>query len=497
MRKLVFLSFLIFISTQLYAQYISDIYIQSDVNLGTGKVSPFWFNVNQHGLGSIHPNSAYLRAGIDKKIDSSKRFDFGYGLDLVGGYNLDANVIVQQAYADIKYRSLFLSIGSKERHGLFRNPLLSTGGTLISGNARPIPQIRVGFYDWVQPFKNANWFKLKGDFSYGWFTDNRFRRDFIDKQDGVYVKNILYHHKYIAFQFGNEDTRFKVEAAYEIDQQFGGNHYTYKEGELTQVVNIPSSFKDYLRAFLPLPGNDDDFVYNQLYYQGNYVGEWQVNLHYKINNDHKLILGFEKFWEDASGMSFQNRLDGLWSLEYKRSEPALISGALFEYFQSTDQTGPIYWLPSYDGQETNIKHEANGKDNYYNHLIYQSWSHFGRNLGNPLIPSPVIIDGKILNTNCNRIKSCNISLNGFLSKKWSHRIALTYMKGWGTYDTPFIKAKNNISGLLEMIYSPLKIKTLQFRACVGFDFGDIYGGDTFGVQIGVKYNLFRSVNGQK
>lgn len=492
MKKVILLSFLIFFSAHMSAQYISDIYLKTDVTLGTGDVSPFWFNVNQHGLGSIHPNSAYLRAGIDKKINSDKRFDFAYGLDLVGGYNLDANVILQQAYADLKYRSLFLSIGSKERSGLFRNPLLSTGGTLISGNARPIPQVRVGFYDWVQPFKKVNWFKLKGDFSYGWFTDNRFRRDFIDKQDGVYVKNILYHHKYIAFQFGNDDTRFKVEAAYEIDQQFGGNHFTYKNGEIVEEVNIPSGFKDYLRAFLPLSGNENDFIYNQNYYQGNYVGEWQINLHYKINKDHKLILGFEKFWEDASGMSFQNRFDGLWSLEYKRSEPAIISGALFEYFQSTDQAGPCYWLPSYDGQETDIKFEANGLDNYYNHAIYQSWSHFGLNMGNPLIPSPVFNKEKQLTSNSNRIKAWNIGVNGTISSEWDHRILLTYMRGWGPYDAPFEAVKDNLSGLFEVSYRPKKISNLETKLEFAFNTGTLYGGESMGLKLGVVYRFYKA-----
>ncbi|MGL5317166.1 MAG: capsule assembly Wzi family protein, partial [Bacteroidales bacterium] len=189
----------------LSAQYVSDIRVTSDVRVGTGDTSPFWFTANQHGLGSIQPNSAYLRAGIFKTMRTDRRFDFAYGLDLAGGYHLDANVIVQQAYVDLRYRSLFLSMGSKERDGLFRNPLLSTGGTLWSGNARPIPQLRAGFYDWVRPFR-ADWFALKGDFSYGWFTDQNFQKEFISKENGVYVKGIVYHHKYIAFKFGTEQT---------------------------------------------------------------------------------------------------------------------------------------------------------------------------------------------------------------------------------------------------------------------------------------------------
>lgn len=489
-KRILSLVILLLSSISLSAQYVSDIHVTTDVTLGTGNVSPFWFNVNQHGLGSIHPNSAYVLAGISKDWDKSRRFDYAYGLDLAGGYNLEDNVILQQAYLDLKYRSLFLSIGSKERTGLFRNPLLSTGGTLWSGNARPIPQVRLGFYDWVRPFR-ADWFALKGDISYGWFTDQRFQKNFIDKKNGVYVKDIIYHHKYIAFQFGNDQTRFKVEAAYEIDQQFGGRRIHYKNGEVVLTEQIPSKFKDYIRAFLPLSGSSDDLETNQRYYQGNYVGEWQINLHYKLSDQHRFRTGFEKFWEDASGMSFQNRFDGLWSMEYNRTSPGLISGALIEYFQSTDQAGPCYWLPSYDGQGTNIQYEANGVDNYYSHSVYGGWSHWGQIIGNPLIPSPVFNENGSLSPRCNRIKSWNIGVNGQITPEWHHRILLTYMRGWGTYGSPFKEVEKNLSGLIEVTYLPQWQPRLSFKLATAFNTGNLYGGEAWGTRLAVTYKFLK------
>lgn len=474
----------------LFAQYISDIHITTDVQTGTGDVSPFWFNVNRHGLGSVYPNSAYLLAGISKDWDTSLRFDYAWGLDLAGCYNLDANVIVQQAYVDLKYRSLFLSLGSKERNGLFRNPLLSTGGTLWSGNARPIPQVRAGFYDWVRPFR-ADWFALKGDISYGWFTDQRFQKNFINKANGMYVKDVIYHHKYIAFQFGNNETRFKVEAAYEIDQQFGGKQVYYKNGEIEKTVQIPSKLKDYIRAFFPLGGSSDDLETNTQYYQGNYVGEWQVNLHYKIDDRHRLRAGFEKFWEDASAMSFQNRMDGLWSLEYTRSEPAFITGALIEYFQSTDQSGPIHWCPSISGEGvgTNIKYEAYGADGYYGHSVYNSWSHWGQHIGNPLIPSPVYNKDGLLTSFCSRVKSWNIGVNGQITPEWQHRILLTHMRGWGNYSNRFNNVEKNLSGLVEVTYLPVWQTRLSFKLATAFNTGKLYGGEAWGVKLAATYRF--------
>lgn len=470
------------------AQHLPEVYVKTDVQLGAGDVAPFWFVTNQHGLASISPNSAYLRAGIEKKWDLEKRFDYAYGADLIGGYNLDANVIIQQLYVDLKYRSIFLSIGSKERTGLFRNALLSTGGTLWSGNARPIPQIRAGFYDWVRPFR-ADWFTLKGDISYGWFTDQRWQRDFINKLNGSYVKGIAYHHKYIAFQFGNDDTRFKVEAAYEIDQQFAGKKVYYKEGVIDRIDQIPSGIKDYIRAFFPVSGSSDDLVTNQAYYQGNYVGEWQVNVHYKLDEQHRFRVGFEKFWEDASGMSFQNRMDGLWSLEYNRTEPSIISGALVEYFQSTDQAGPCYWLPSYDGQETNIQFGANGSDSYYLHGVYNSWSHWGQHIGNALIPSPIYNTNGSLQTPSSRIKAWNLGVNGQITSEWQHRILLTHMRGWGNHGEPFTEVKKNLSGLIEVTYLPNWLTGAEAKLGTAFNTGELYGGKSWGVKLSLGYHF--------
>ena len=47
----------------------------------------------------------------------------------------------------LKYRCLGVSVGSKEKHSEFNNPLLSSAGIDIFGNARPIPQVRIGIPD--------------------------------------------------------------------------------------------------------------------------------------------------------------------------------------------------------------------------------------------------------------------------------------------------------------------------------------------------------------
>ena len=76
--------------------------------------------------------------------------------------------ILQQAYADIRYKWLGILIGSKEIDSPLLNQQLSSGGLTWSGNARPIPQVWIGLPEYVQVLPRL---ALKAEMSYGWFTD--------------------------------------------------------------------------------------------------------------------------------------------------------------------------------------------------------------------------------------------------------------------------------------------------------------------------------------
>ena len=98
------------------------------VTVSGGEPTPFWLTANRQGLSSIEKNNGYIRAGVFRAMEEDKRFSYAFGIDLAGAYRFTSAFIIQQLYADIKYRCLQLNIGSKERFSEFNNPLLSSGG---------------------------------------------------------------------------------------------------------------------------------------------------------------------------------------------------------------------------------------------------------------------------------------------------------------------------------------------------------------------------------
>ena len=66
-----------------------------------------------------------------------------------------------------------------------------------------------------------------------------------------------------------------------------------------------------------------------------------------------------------------------------------------------------------------------------------------------------------------------------------YRAMLTWEKGWGTYDDPYIHPKENTSILFEAMYRFPKTGFVCSLA-YGSDFGEILGDNT-GVQMTVKY----------
>ncbi|MDB0828060.1 capsule assembly Wzi family protein, partial [Phocaeicola vulgatus] len=145
---------------------------------GKGTYAPMWLTANRQGLSSANTENGYLRAGIAHTMPLNQHFGFSAGLDLATAYNFTSSFIIQQAYADLSYRWLNLSIGSKERLPELKNSKLSSGGMVESNNARPIPQIRLEVPDYVAIPGTHKWLHLKGHIAYGRFTDDKWQEHF-------------------------------------------------------------------------------------------------------------------------------------------------------------------------------------------------------------------------------------------------------------------------------------------------------------------------------
>ena len=251
----------------LFAQHSTDYYSLSMVgNAGNGIFAPYYLSANKHGLVT-HSKSGYLRASVFKGLEMNKRFSYEFGIDLVGlmsstspvSYYSDGNLktynpgvssfLIQQAYIGMKYRMIFISAGCRELTDEVVNFELSSGGLVWSGNARPIPQVRAGFIDFVDIPFTKGWVQIKGELAYGKFMDNDFLRDHYNYYNQYITTDALYHHKSISFR-SNPDKPFVVTIGAELAAQFGGTKRYYKEGVLIDSLTMksPTRLKDFLKS---------------------------------------------------------------------------------------------------------------------------------------------------------------------------------------------------------------------------------------------------------
>ena len=454
--------------------------IDAGGGLGKGDYTPLWLTANRQGFASVNKNYAFFRTAAFYKSDASKRFHVEAGLDMAVAHNFDASYYLQQAYVDLNYRCLQMSIGSKERWSELNNPLLSSGGLTHSGNARPIPQVRIGIPDY-QPFPGTNaWLKIKGFAAYGLFTDDAFQKDFIGGK-GRRSENVLYHAKEMYLQIGKKEKfPLLLDLGLEMAAQFGGQ--TYENEKLRTDLHL--SLKDFAKIFVASAGGSEQPKGEQTNVLGNHLGSWNFGLTWYAPNEWIVRPYYEHFFEDHSQMFWDHQQhfwdytwkDGLIGLEVKFPKNPFVSSFVYEYLGMKDQSGAVYWdiMPE-------IPLSVAGTDNYYNHYIYTAWNHAGMGIGNPLIISPRFNADKSLKFTGNRTLSHHIGLMGDPHPQWQYRILLSTSRSWGTYSVPYEEIEYYTNGMVEVGYKPQLLGgDWTLKAAIAFDKSDRYGDNVGG-----------------
>ena len=188
-------------------------------NASSGSFAPYFIGSNNYGI-TPQKGDALVNAGVFHRLDTTARWGFGYGVELIAGYGTSnrysrydasagtwrlstagpASVKVQQLYADVRYRSLFLSVGMKQLGNVVSDDRLASGDFVHSNNARPVPQVRMGFIDFQDiPFTNG-WMQVEGCFSFGKFMDDSNLEDRYNHYSYHITLGSLYHYKRIMFR---------------------------------------------------------------------------------------------------------------------------------------------------------------------------------------------------------------------------------------------------------------------------------------------------------
>lgn len=465
-------------------------------NAGSGDFAPYYIMSNRHGV-LTQPDGAMLRLSAVKPMDTARRFSWSAGVDFMAGvasrtgyecYNPadgtwfshsegPAPIYLQQLYGELKWRSLFLTVGMKQHESALLNFRLSSGDLVESGNSRPIPGARVGFIDFQDIPFTRGWVQIQGEIGYGKMTDNGWLRNHYNYYNYHFTQGAWYNYKRVYFRTRPSE-RFSVTLGMQAAAQFGGDVVWYRNGELVQSVHLPVTLKAFLKMFIPQSDG--------IYYDGNHLGSWDFLARYRLRSGDELRAYFQWPWEDGSGIGKLNGFDGLWGLEWRRAERWWINALVVEYLDFTNQGGPLHWAPG-DNPGTNLPAHTTGGDQYYNNQQYNGYCNYGMGIGSPFLPGPIYNRDGYMAYIDNRVRGFHIGISGAIGSSVDWRALGGYRTGYGDGRVPRQYPVYDTSLMVEASWRVPQVKGLTVAAQVAMDHGDMLG-DNVGASLSVRYD---------
>lgn len=465
----------------------------------TGDFAPYLIGSLNHGK-TVQKWSTLADMAISRPIDRQRRFSWGFGVEGIAGVSAANDyglwdesagewtsrserpplAWLQQLYAEVKYRSLFLTVGLKEYDSALLDNALSSGDLVESGNSRPIPQARMGFIDFQDIPFTRGWVQIQGEVAYGLMPDNGYLKHHYNYYNYHISLNSLYVYKRCYFR---TDPRrpLSVTVGMQAGSFFGGTTYKYSRGSLVDVTRYSSSPAAWLKMLLPIGET------GELYYIGSTIGSWDLHARYRLPSRDTLTGYFHWLWEDGSGIGKLNGWDGLWGIEYRRATPGIVNCVVLEYLDFRNQSGSIHWDPD-DAPQSSIPTRVTGEDNYYNNGFYNSYANYGMAIGSPAFLSPVYnLDG-FPGFTCNRFNGFHLGVGGDALPSLSYRLLMSYTRGLGNYTAPFYHPRTSFSMAIQADYdAAILSRGLALGARVAFDTGTLRGRN-FGVMLSVGYS---------
>ena len=426
----------------------------------SGTSSPFWLQSNQYGLISSAPSSADLIIGINKDFGKNTNL-FNYGFKASAVVQTDKNrtgSYFHELYAKARFLVFDVIIGAREEHLGNQDSTLSCGGFLFSQNARPMPKITIGIENFTPMPFTSGFVEFKGGLTHGWFTDN------------TYIQGMLLHHKYLYAKLGGK---------LPVHFQYGIDHVAQWGGNVPGLGAQPSSFSDYVSIFLGRSGGKNSNISDQINALGNHIVSQSMKLDVDIS-DYKVSGYWQNISEDGPirfiGFTM-NAPDGLWGVSIRNKKFPFIKGILYEYLNTTDQSGP------YHDKDGII---YGGNDSYFYNSIYQTgWSYYSRTIGTPFIfPSTLNKSNGMYYPTNNRVQVHHIGMEGDVSG-YSYKLLTSFSKNYGTYEGAYPTMIQNTSMMLEINKQFPKLSNIQIGCSVGADIGKLYG-NSVGCMLSIK-----------
>lgn len=470
------------------------------VGTGSGDFAPFYISSLRHGRFTQADNvQAEVRLWVEPDCD--RRFSFGFGIDVIGDYSSSVSYErydgetdswfrhserpsafrIQQLYGEIKYRSLFLLAGMKEHDSAILPQRLTSGDLVMSGNTRPIPEVRAGFWDFQNIPLTGGWLQISGEVGFGKMMDNGWWRDHYNYYTSHIAQNELYAYKRCYFRTKPTEplsVTFGMQAA----AVFGGRSIYYSGGKFMFEKKYPTRFKEFMTMLIPIEDGGEDFI------SGNHVGSIDIKASYKLKSGTELSAYMSWPFEDGSGIAKQNGWDGLWGLHYKAKSEGIVSAAVVEYLDFTNQSGPIHFAPvDYPG--TSAPDHVSGADDYYNNALHNSYAYYGQSIGTPVMMAPIYNRDGFPGFIGNCLRGFHVGVEGELSRSVGYRLKGGYRKAWGTGKCMLKTPIHETAVMVETDWHPEKlVRGLGVKVQVELNRGTM-PGNAFGALVGVRYRM--------
>ena len=467
-----------------------------EANASTGDLAPYYIASGRGGT-LTQQFSALLHAAASHDMDTTRRLSWGFGAEAWGGFASSADYLrfdqgifspinrhparlwLQQAYLEGKYRGVFVTAGQKRLGSPVLNDTLTSGDLVMSGNARPPVGLRTGFINFQNiPFTNG-WVQISGEVGYYRLGDDAWLENHYNYYNHFITTDYWFHYKNIYLRT-RPDQPFVFTIGGQAASQFGGTAHYYENGVETRTVKMDADIKAFWRTMIAGSGGNsagDSFV------EGNHVGSWDIILEYKLPR-HGMLRGYhQRIWEDGTGIGMLNGFDGLWGLEYRSGNCSWLSGAVIEYIDLTNHSGPIHWA-SNDHEGSPITGHATGSDDYYNNYIYNGYQNRGMGIGSPFVTSPLYNRDGYMRYRDNVMRGFHAAVTGHINDRVQYRLMGSYRKAWGTPSIPRAGSVDDFSMMLE---ATCRFNALTLKAQAAFDTGSLYG-DNVGGLISLSYH---------
>lgn len=472
------------------------------VGVGSGDFAPHYISSLQHGRFT-QSRSVQAEARLWHEVDYGQRFSFGFGLDMIGDYSSSVGYErydresdswsvrqerpdvfrIQQLYGEIKYRSVFFQLGMKEHGSEILPQSLTSGDLVMSGNARPIPEIRVGFWDFQNIPFTFGWIQISGVVAYGKMMDNAWWRDHYNYYNYHLAQNEIYNYKRCYFR-----TKPSMPLSFTFGMQavaiFGGSNRWYQQGEVVIDDKYKAGIKEFIKMMLPIRDGVEGA------YTGNHLGSWDIKGRYLLRDGSEVSAYCSWPWEDGTGIGKRNGWDGLWGLGYKAKAGGLVSGAVVEYLDFTNQSGPVHFAPS-DNPGTTVPEHASGADDYYNNASHNSYAYYGQSIGTPVMMAPIYNRDGYPGFIGNSLRGFHIGVEGELSPSVGYRLKGGYRKAWGSGKFMLKTPLHETAVMAEVDWHPKRLlRGLSLNMKMELDRGTM-PGNAFGVLVGARYKINR------